>query len=178
MTMQRDLEMGLSIGNLMHDVSRLSEIVVDRVLQRFGITSSQWWVLNRLSWSDGMTQTELVAALNVTRAAMSSMLDRLEAAMVIERRVDKNDARRRCIYLTGVDDQKLKVMRERIERTEAEILSHVLDDDLHCAVNTLSTYKSALLELVGTESEFGATAMSWCEGIVPIRRIQSGPPNQ
>jgi DNA-binding MarR family transcriptional regulator len=159
MTMQRDLGMGLSVGNLMHDVSRLSEIVVDRVLQPFGITCSQWSVVNCLSWSDGMTQTELVAALNVTRAAMSSMLDRMETAKFIERRVDKNDARRRCIYLTGVDDQKLKVMRERIERTESEILSHVADDDLHCAVDTLFTYKGALLKLVGTESKCSATAL-------------------
>ncbi len=42
--MTKDLNTGLRFGFLIHDVSRLRRVVVDRALKPLGITRSQWWV--------------------------------------------------------------------------------------------------------------------------------------
>ena len=65
----RDLNTGLRFGFLIHDVSRLRRVAVDRALKPLGITRAQWWVLAFLSRRDGMTQTALAADLDLTKVA-------------------------------------------------------------------------------------------------------------
>ena len=80
--MTRDLNTSLRFGFLIHDVSRLRRVVVDRALKPLGITRSQWWVLAFLSRRDGMTQTALAADLDLTKVAIGGLLDRMEEAYV------------------------------------------------------------------------------------------------
>jgi DNA-binding MarR family transcriptional regulator len=89
----RDLNTSLRFGFLIHDVSRLRRVVVDRALKPLGITRSQWWVLAFLSRRDGMTQTALAADLDLTKVAIGGLLDRMEAAGFVERRADQSDGR-------------------------------------------------------------------------------------
>ena len=84
----RDLNTSLRFGFLIHDVSRLRRVVVDRALKPLGITRSQWWVLAFLSRRDGMTQTALASDLDLTKVAVGGLLDRMEAAGFVERRAD------------------------------------------------------------------------------------------
>ena len=98
--MTRDLNTSLRFGFLIHDVSRLRRVVVDRALKPLGITRSQWWVLAFLSRRDGMTQTALAADLDLTKVAIGGLLDRMEAAGFVERRADQTDGRARRVYLT------------------------------------------------------------------------------
>src|SRR3546814_12675126 len=72
----KDLNTGLRFGFLIHDVSRLRRVVVDRALKPLGITRSQWWVLAFLSRRDGMTQTALAADLDLTKVALGGLPDR------------------------------------------------------------------------------------------------------
>src|SRR3546814_1927172 len=74
MTVTKDLNTGLRFGFLIHDVSRLRRVVVDRALKPLGITRSQWWVLAFLSRRDGMTQTALASDLDLTKVAIGGLL--------------------------------------------------------------------------------------------------------
>ncbi len=87
--MTKDLNTGLRFGFLIHDVSRLRRVAVDRALKPLGITRAQWWVLAFLSRRDGMTQTALAADLDLTKVAIGGLLDRMESAGFVERRADK-----------------------------------------------------------------------------------------
>ena len=130
----------LRLGSLIHDVSRLRRVVVDRALKPLGITRSQWWVLAFLSRRDGMTQTALAADLDLTKVAIGGLLDRMEAAGFVERRADQSDGRARRVYLTRAgakmrynicmtvfnekkQDERLKELRLREEEQLAEMLS-------------------------------------------------------
>ena len=79
--MQKNLDANLRFGFLVHDVSRLRRIVVDRALKPLGITRSQWWVLAFLSRRDGMTQTALAADLDLTKVAIGGLVDRMEETL-------------------------------------------------------------------------------------------------
>jgi DNA-binding MarR family transcriptional regulator len=151
--MARDLNTSLRFGFLIHDVSRLRRVVVDRSLKPLGITRSQWWVLAFLSRRDGMTQTALAADLDLTKVAIGGLLDRMEGAGFIERRADRNDGRARRVYLTRAGAKMVDTIRESVETIELEILSRVPEEALNQAADTLRTLKDTLLEMLGGEAE-------------------------
>jgi DNA-binding MarR family transcriptional regulator len=149
----RDLNTSLRFGFLIHDVSRLRRVVVDRALKPLGITRSQWWVLAFLSRRDGMTQTALAADLDLTKVAIGGLLDRMEAAGFVERRADQSDGRARRVYLTRTGAKMVTAIRDSVESIELEILSRVPEDALNQAAETLRALKDTLLEMAGAEAE-------------------------
>jgi DNA-binding MarR family transcriptional regulator len=146
--MEKNLDSGLRFGFLIHDVSRLRRIVVDRALKPLGITRSQWWVLAFLSRHDGMTQTSLAADLDLTKVAIGGLCDRMEASGYVERRPDPNDGRARRVYLTEAGTQLLGTIRESVETVELGILARIAEKDLDHAAETLVALKKTLLELI------------------------------
>ena len=145
-------------GFLIHDVSRLRRIVVDRALKPLGITRSQWWVLAFLSRRDGMTQTALAADLDLTKVAIGGLLDRIEAAGFVERRADQSDGRARRVYLTRAGAKMIAAIRESVEAVELEILERIPEEALAQAADTLRTLKDTLLEMVGGDAEEAESA--------------------
>lgn len=156
--MTRDLNTSLRFGFLIHDVSRLRRIVVDRALKPLGITRSQWWVLAFLSRRDGMTQTALAADLDLTKVAIGGLLDRMEAAGFVERRADQSDGRARRVYLTRAGAKMVATIRDSVETVELEILERIPEEELAQAADTLRTLKDTLLEMVGGEAEEAESA--------------------
>lgn len=150
-TVTKDLNTNLRFGFLVHDVSRLRRIVVDRVLKPLGITRSQWWVLAFLSRRDGMKQIELAADLDLTKVAVGGLIERLETAGLVVRRADISDGRARRIYLTKGGVKLIRKIRENVEEVERKILDTVSDEDVQHAAETLKTIKSTLLDLLGEE---------------------------
>jgi DNA-binding MarR family transcriptional regulator len=153
MIVTKDLNTGLRFGFLIHDVSRLRRVVVDRALKPLGITRSQWWVLAFLSRRDGMTQTALAADLDLTKVAIGGLLDRMETAGFVERRADASDARARRVYLTRAGGRMVTTIRENVEQIELQILERVSEDSLGQAASTLMTIKETLLDLAGSDGE-------------------------
>lgn len=153
--MQKNLDANLRFGFLIHDVSRLRRIVVDRALKPLGITRSQWWVLAFLSRRDGMTQTALAADLDLTKVAVGGLIDRMESGGFVERRADERDARARRVYLTRSGQKLVSTIRESVDSVETEILATVTEAELDEAARVLKTIKERLLELTGAESESG-----------------------
>ena len=151
--MTRDLNTGLRFGFLIHDVSRLRRVVVDRALKPLGVTRSQWWVLAFLSRRDGMTQTALAADLDLTKVAIGGLLDRMEATGFVERRADQSDGRARRVYLTRQGAKMVASIRASVETVELGILERIPEDALVQAAETLRTLKDTLLEMVGGELE-------------------------
>jgi DNA-binding MarR family transcriptional regulator len=146
--MEKDLNSGLRFGFLIHDVSRLRRIVVDRALKPLGITRSQWWVLAFLSRHDGMTQTSLAGDLDLTKVAIGGLLDRMEASGYVERRSDPADGRARRVFLTEEGKELVVTIRENVEAVEVGILAKIPATDLDHAAETLVALKKTLLEMV------------------------------
>jgi len=149
----KNLDSNLRFGFLIHDVSRMRRIVVDRALKPLGITRSQWWVLAFLSRRDGMTQTALAADLDLTKVAIGGLVDRMEAGGFVERRADERDARARRIYLTKAGQKLVATIREAVDAVESDILSVVSEDELESAGGVLLKVKTRLIELIGSDVE-------------------------
>jgi len=109
-----------SFGVLVTDVTRLMRKHFDRRAVRFNLTRAQWRALKRVSYSEGMSQSELAEVLELEPIAIGRVIDRLQKAGFIERRADPSDRRAWRLYLTQrahavVDDMEAissKLFRE------------------------------------------------------------------
>ncbi len=111
------------LGFLMHDVSRLRRTVFDDFMKPLGVTRSQWWVLAHLSRHDGMIQSDLANVLDLGKAALGGLVDRLEAAGLIERRPDDIDRRAKRVYLSPKGIQLIADMRGKSYEMSEQILA-------------------------------------------------------
>ncbi len=152
-TPPRDLNASLRFGFLIHDVSRLRRVVVDRALKPLGVTRSQWWLLAFLSRRDGMTQTALAADLDLSKVAIGGLVDRVEALGFVERRADKSDGRARRVYLTKSGAKMVSVIRDSVQQVELEIVGGLTDAEMGQAATTLAKLKKALLAMAGGEED-------------------------
>jgi len=110
------------VGFLMHDVSRLRRVVFDAMMKPLGVTRSQWWVLAHLSRHDGMIQSDLADLLDLGKAALGGLVDRLEASEFIERRPDSTDRRAKRVFLTRKGNQMVKEMHQMSHEMSEQIL--------------------------------------------------------
>lgn len=135
------------LGFLMHDVSRLRRIVFDDFMKPLGVTRSQWWVLAYLSRHDGMIQSDLASVLELGKAALGGLIDRLEASEFIERRSDANDRRVKRIYLTARGAQTVKEMRQLSHEMSERILDGLGHDERLKLSEMLTLVKQNLLAI-------------------------------
>lgn len=88
------------LGFLLADVSRLMRNRFDAGARHLGLTRPQWRTLVFLARSEGINQSGLADMIEVERMTLGRMIDRLEAADLVERRPDPNDRRVHLLYLT------------------------------------------------------------------------------
>lgn len=134
----------IKLGYLIHDVSRMRRTAFDQLMKPLGITRAQWWVLAHLSRHDGMAQTQLAAMLDVGKASLGSLLDRLEATGFIERRGDATDRRMKRIYLSRSSMQLLEQLVEVEREFNEKILGHLGDAERDELIRMLGSIKESL----------------------------------
>lgn len=134
------------LGFLMHDVSRLRRKVFDDVMKPVGITRSQWWVMAHLSRHDGMSQSDLADVLELGRAALGGLVDRLEATELVRRESTPADRRTKLVFLTDKGRGLIDTMRGQSDRMSEVILAGLDNNDRLRLTEMLTTVKRNLLE--------------------------------
>ena len=145
--MTKDLNTGLRFGFLIHDVSRLRRVVVDRALKPLGITRSQWWVLAFISRKDGLPQTQLANELDVGKVAVGALIDRLEASGFVLRQADPVDRRVKRVYVTKQARGFLEKLRKETDKFNALIVNGIDRKQLEAASEALLAMKHNLLAM-------------------------------
>jgi MarR family transcriptional regulator for hemolysin len=134
------------IGFLVHDVSRLRQILFDQAMRPHGVTRAQWWLLAQLSrnGADGMAQAELARLLGLGKVATGSMIDRLEAAGLVRRQADALDRRVNRILVTA----KGRAIQERLVEIGRQLNGQVMEglspEELASADRVLTVLKRNL----------------------------------
>jgi DNA-binding MarR family transcriptional regulator len=149
--MPYDLSGELRLGFLLDDVSRLRRSVVDRALKPLGVTRSQWWVLAFLSCADGMSQAPLAQELGLGKVALGALVDRLERAALVGRKLDKIDRRIKRVFLTKAGRNLIAEIRASVSQTEDQIRDRIGDADLEAAARALQAMKANLLAMLGPD---------------------------
>ena len=118
-----------NIGLLIHDVARLLRVLYDRQMASIGLTRSQWWLLTYLFFKDGINQSELAILMDMEKAPLSRLLDRMEKKGWVIRKNESKDRRTKNIYLTESIKPLISSMREKAAEYRRESLSILTDKD-------------------------------------------------
>ncbi|HTS55401.1 MAG TPA: MarR family transcriptional regulator [Burkholderiales bacterium] len=129
---------------ILHDVARLLRTTFDRRVKSLGFTRSQWWVLNHLFRSNGITQSDLADILEIEKATLGRLLDRLEAKGWVRREGDANDRRAKRVFLTEEVEPALKAMRAAAAELRREALAGLSAEQQERFVDALLAVKTNL----------------------------------
>ncbi len=118
-----------NIGLLIHDVARLLRVLYDRQMASIGLTRSQWWLLTYLFFKDGINQSELAILMDMEKAPLSRLLDRMEKKGWVIRKNESKDRRTKNIYLTERIKPLISSMRDKAAEYRRESLSILTDKE-------------------------------------------------
>lgn len=142
---------GIRLGFLIHDVSRLRRHAFDAYMKPQGITRAQWWVLAHLSRNDGLTQIRLAELLDVGKASLGTVIERLEANGWVERRADSQDRRAKRVHIAPKSRKLIEQMTELEGDFNEDILADLSDDELAQLIRVLQKVRVRLTDLEGKD---------------------------
>lgn len=122
----------------MGDITRLIRRTFDHRAKTIGVTRPQWRVLSWLQRLEGINQSALAEKLELDAMTLCRMVDRLQAADLVERRVDADDRRAWQLFLTPkgsalmhqltpIADQLLMEGMTGLTEVERDQLIHLLE---------------------------------------------------
>ena len=113
-----------AFGLLIRDVSRLIRKRFEHKVGMAGFTQAQWSVIYVLAHREGANQAALAKMLDIEPITLVGLLDKLEAAGLVERRPSPSDRRARLLYLTA----KAQPLLKKIEAVRAELSEEAFAD--------------------------------------------------
>lgn len=137
-------------GFLVHDVSRMRRTLFDEIMKPRGVTRSQWSVLAVLSrvGADGMMQVDLSRYMDVGKVTIGGLIDRLEAAGYVERRMDADDRRARRVFVTEKGFDIIGEMQTAGNKLNKQILAGVSPEELRITEETLALVKANIRQML------------------------------
>jgi DNA-binding MarR family transcriptional regulator len=104
----------------------------EMLFQRLGpnaITPARLSALSIISTHSGINQSELAAALRITRASVVKVVDTLESLGFVERQSIAGDRRSYALVVTEQGKNELLGMRQRMDAYELAISSQLSPDE-------------------------------------------------
>ncbi|UTW02295.1 MarR family transcriptional regulator [Amphritea atlantica] len=107
---------------------------------RFGITPGLFGVLSIVERNPGLTQTAIANALGNDRSAMVSVVDRLEAMNVVERKPSTSDRRSHALFLTKHGEAFYAELVEEVLKHEANFTSLLNEGEKALIIDILDRF--------------------------------------
>lgn len=142
-------DLAFRLGFYIHDTSRLRKLLFDAEFKPAGVTRAQASVLSCLWSQDEITQSELAKKLDLGKVALGSLIDRLEAAGMVERRGDAADRRAKLIVVTAAGRAALAELRELAGATNDIVLAGLSARDIEVTARTLKRMKANVIAALG-----------------------------
>ena len=118
---------------------RLHRAAIEAQIEKLGIHRSQHFVLMSLSHKDGeLTQTEIANLLDISPAAVTVTLKKLEKSGLIERQTPDNDARTKIIRLTEAGCRTVEKTRELFLEVDDTMCGGMSEEELDLLCGSLS----------------------------------------
>lgn len=135
-----------NLGYYFSDISRLIRRRFDAMARANGVTGAQWRVLAWVAKHPGINQGQIAEALEVEAITVCRMIDRMEHAGLVERRLDPNDRRARQIYPAGDVGRLTGEMARHLERLIDSATHGLTDDDRTRLTEVLDHIRRNLLD--------------------------------
>ena len=140
-----------SLGFLLKDVTRLYTRRFEQRAASLSLTLQQCKALIYLEDHAGISQKRLAELIEVDPMSLVRILDRMESDGWVERRPDPADRRARSLHLTERAAPILRHIRELIQKTRAEALSGLDEQECRQLIGLLERVHRGLLEALTRE---------------------------
>ncbi len=135
----------LELTFVLHDVARLMRVRFDQNARTWGMTRAQCVILIKLRCRPGLSQTELATLIEVEPISVGRLIDRLEAAGMVERRPDPSDRRMHRLHLLPAAEPVLAKVDAFRAAAVAALRENIPADEWNMALNVLLRIKDTLL---------------------------------
>ena len=145
-----DFEFERRFAWLMHDVQRLIRRNWARTFKASGsdLSEPQARILANLERQDGgLTQTQLANELEMEKAPLGRLLDRMEESGYVTRQQDPEDRRARRVVISDLGMGALPDMRDAARTVFAVALKDVSDKKIDTMLDVLASIKTNLSSL-------------------------------
>jgi DNA-binding MarR family transcriptional regulator len=105
--------------------ARATRVRTGSQLTRIGLHAGQDSVLKALVEADGLTMSDLAAALSVQPPTVTKMVSRLAAQGYIERRASAGDGRQAQVFLTDLGKETVSELDKILRRVERQALAGI-----------------------------------------------------
>ena len=151
--------LGIRVGFLIHDVSRLRRVLFDMRSPHLDVTRSEAWVLTGISRrEEGLSQTELARVLGLGKVATGEFVADLERKGLVIRRLHLNDRRAYRVQLTPQGVKMLGKISVVVSKMNAEIFADFSLAELARLEQELKGVKLKLKALVDSDAKAAAAA--------------------
>lgn len=145
----RDSDMIHMFGALM----RTHDILLNKILNRYGLYKGQPLILGLLEHYPGITQQELADRLEVSKATIAASLKRMEKAGFIQRSPDPQDTRRNRITITDLGRKASHDCRQEVDHLRDTLFSQVTPQDEELLTDLIRRMYESLCTLRDQERE-------------------------
>jgi MarR family transcriptional regulator for hemolysin len=135
-----------SVGFLVSDVARLLRRNFNRRAQDLGLSQAQWRALAYLARQEGVNQVTLAETLEIQPITLARLIDRLQAAGLVDRRPDPDDRRAVRLHLTAQAQPLIARMQALAAETREESMRGLSDGARKALTEGLRHMKLCLLE--------------------------------
>jgi MarR family transcriptional regulator for hemolysin len=126
------------------EVARLYRTTFDKKMKALGLDRSHWWLISFLCYFEGSTQQELAEVMDIGKAGLGKLVDRVEKEGLVKRTPDQTDRRLNRVRLTATAKPlAAKIMRD-LDETMRISLSTVTPAELRTFNNVLKKIKTSL----------------------------------
>jgi DNA-binding MarR family transcriptional regulator len=145
------------LGLIVNDLARLLRKRFEQVARsrQLAVSRAQAAVIIHLARNEGINQVSLAQLMELEPITLVRLLDRLQAAGLIERRPDPHDRRARRLYLAPAAHPLLSRIKVLGNEVQAEALDGVAVADQEAFVQLLLTIKSNLMERTARHADQG-----------------------
>ena len=118
------------VGQILTLAARRHRVRTAALLSEIGLFPGQDKVLESLQGVDGLTMSEIAAALDVRPPTASKMIGRMAAQDLLERKGRDGDARMVLVSITDTGRGRLDDLRRITKRVERDAVANLDDKDI------------------------------------------------
>lgn len=136
------------VGYLIHDVSRLRIRYFEVLYKKRGYNRVHWWTLGNIHTrgKSGITQGDLGKLMNVKKALMGTMIDNLEDAGLVERKIAPDDRRVKNIVVTPKGDELATHLMDMVKEITPKFNAGISKRDIDITMRTLLRMRQNIQE--------------------------------
>lgn len=134
------------LGKLLVGLCRMHHTRADQSVERLGLFRGQAYLLMVLARHDGLTHSEIAERLEISAAAATKVIKRMERGDYVERRSDPADERLSRVYLKDSGRAVMARIHAAFGRMDAAMLAGFDDRERECLQDYLARMHSNLTD--------------------------------